>query len=128
MSIGDRIKLLRKEKLHKTQKEFGNCIGLKPNSVSDIESGKNNPTQQTIKAICREFNVSQDWILTGSGEIYDIPEDEIASVVSDLLEEDNPFYDLIIGIMKTYQQLDSKSQDALNNLSKALLDNMKKGG
>ena len=72
MHVGDRIKLLRKEELHKTQKNFGNCIGLKPNSVSDIESGKNNPTQQTIKAICREFNVNQDWILNGNVEIYDI--------------------------------------------------------
>lgn len=127
MHVGDRIKLLRKEELHKTQKDFGNRIGLKPNSVSDIESGKNNPTQQTIKAICREFNVNVNWILTGNGDIYDIPEDEVAAVVSELLEEDNPFYDLIIGIMKTYQQLDPKSQDALNTFGKALLDNMKRG-
>ena len=50
-AIGDRIKRLRKEILDKTQKEFGEHIGLKPNSVSDIESGKNNLTEQTANAI-----------------------------------------------------------------------------
>lgn len=67
-SIGVRIKYLRKDILNKTQKEFGSQIGLKPNSVSDIESGKNTPTEQTIKAICREFNANEEWLRTGNGE------------------------------------------------------------
>lgn len=66
-TIGDRIKYLRKTKLNKTQKEFGDCLGLKPNSISDIENGKNNPTQQTIKAICREFAIYEDWLINGTG-------------------------------------------------------------
>lgn len=64
-TIGERIRRLRKNVLDKTQKEFGSQIGLKPNSVSDIESGKNNPTEQTIKAICREFSINEDWIRNG---------------------------------------------------------------
>lgn len=68
-SIGERIKYLRKTILNKTQKDFGLQIGLKPNSVSDIESGKNSPTDQTIKAICREFNASEEWLRSGRGEI-----------------------------------------------------------
>ena len=125
-TIGDRVRILRKD-LRKTQKEFGEKIGLKPNSVSDIESGKNNLTEQTANAICREYNANKEWILSGMGDMYDIPEDETAAVVSDLLEEDNPFYDLIIGIMKTYKKLDDKSQTALKNMSQELLDNLKKG-
>lgn len=61
-SVGERIKYLRKDYLNKTQKDFGSQIGIKPNSVSDIESGKNNPTEQTIKAICREFGINEDWL------------------------------------------------------------------
>ncbi len=68
-SIGERVKYLRKEILNMTQKDFGIKIGLKPNSVSDIESGKNNPTNQTIKAICREFNVYEDWLQNGQGDM-----------------------------------------------------------
>ena len=76
-TIGDRIKYLRKTKLDKTQKEFGDRLGLKPNSISDIESGKNNPTQQTIKAICREFGINEDWLVNGTGgpDNMWIPED-----------------------------------------------------
>ena len=64
-SIGKRIRYLRKEILDITQKEFGSQIGLKPNSVSDIESGKNTATEQTIKAICREFKVRYQWLTEG---------------------------------------------------------------
>lgn len=126
-TIGDRIKYVRKEILkNKSQKDFGDMIGLKANSVSCIETGTNNPTEQTIKAICREFGINKDWLLTGKGDMYDVPEDEVAAVVSDLLEESNPFYDIIISIMKSYKKLDDKSQSALNALIQELLDNMKK--
>jgi len=65
-TIGDRIRYLRKEVLEKTQKDFGEKIGLKPNSVSDIESGKNNLTEQTANAICREFMVNEEWLRNGT--------------------------------------------------------------
>lgn len=79
-------------------------------------------SDRTIADICREFNVNKEWLQTGNGEIYNLPEDEVAAVVSNLLEEDNPFYDLIIDILKVYQQLDSKSKDVLQNLVKKLLE------
>lgn len=66
MHLGERIRYIRKEILNITQKEFGEQIGLKANSVSDIEKGKNNPTEQTIKAICREFNINEDWLRYGN--------------------------------------------------------------
>lgn len=68
-TIGERIRYLRKDVLGKTQKDFGNYIGLKPNSISDIESGKNVPTEQTLKAICREFNVNEEWLRYGKGSM-----------------------------------------------------------
>jgi len=64
--INIRVKKVR-EYLKKSQKAFGSALGLKPNSVSDIETGKNNVSEQSIKAICREFNVNEDWLRTGSG-------------------------------------------------------------
>ena len=68
-TTGERIRYLRKEVLKKTQKNFGSAIGLKPNSISDIESGKNIPTEQTLKAICREFNINEDWLRNGTGDM-----------------------------------------------------------
>ena len=34
-----------------------------------IEGGRNT-SDQTLKAICREFNVSEDWLRTGDGEMF----------------------------------------------------------
>lgn len=109
-----------------TQDEFAEKMGISKNYVSLIENGKKIPSDRLISDICREFKISKDWLVTGDGEMYCEQDDEIASVVSELLEEDNPFYELILGIMKTYQGLDPKSQELLRNLGKQLLDNLKK--
>lgn len=121
----DRIKKIRKN-ADLTQEKFAERLGIKRNTVATYETGKSEPMDNIIISICREFNVNREWLLTGKGDMYNMPEDEVAAVVSDLLEEDNPFYDLIVGIMRTYQKLDSKSQDALKNLSKELLNNIEK--
>lgn len=72
MTLGERIKKVRKEK-DLTQREFGKLIGIKPNSISLIESGDRNASEQVVLSICREFNVSEDWLRTGEGEMF-IPE------------------------------------------------------
>lgn len=127
--LHDRIKLLRK-KLGLTQEKFGEKIGLKKNSISQIENGVNSLTEQLLLSICREFNVSEEWLRYGTGEMFNpIPEeDEVALYVGELLQPDNPFADLIVEIMRTYSQLDSKSQDVLEEFSSKLMDNLKKEG
>lgn len=67
--IGDRIYFLRKQ-LNLSQRAFGEKIGIKKASMSSIEKNKSNPSTQTIKLICIEFNVSYDWLLDGVGDIF----------------------------------------------------------
>lgn len=123
--VKERILRIRKEsKL--TQDVFAERLGLSKNFVWMLEKGERVPSDRTIADICREFNVNKEWLLTGNGDMYDIPEDDVAAAASDLLEESNPFYDIIISIMKSYKKLDDKSQAALNDLIGELLDNMKK--
>ena len=121
----NRIFKIRKDS-KMTQDAFAEKLGLSKNFVWMLEKGERVPSERTISDICREFNVNKDWLLTGKGDIYDAPEDEVAAVVSDLLEESNPFYDIIISIMKSYKKLDDKSQAALNALIQELMDNMKR--
>ena len=123
----DRIKALRKDQ-DMTQTEFASKLSLSQNFIAQVESGKKNPSDRTILDISREFGVNEKWLLTGEGEMYKLIEDETAAIVSDLLEEENPLYDLILQIAKTYQQLDDKSQAVLLNFSKELLENLKKEG
>lgn len=66
---GDRIKDLRKM-LKLTQEEFGARIGLKKNSLSQIESKKNSLSPQNVLAVCREYGVNEKWLVSGEGEMF----------------------------------------------------------
>lgn len=121
----DRIKKIRAE-TGLSMEKFGERIGITRSSVCKLESGENSPSEQTIRLICKEFGVNKNWFLENKGDPYNEPEDEVAGIVSELLLEDNPFYDLIINIMQVYKRLDDNSQKALKNLSQELLDKTKK--
>lgn len=68
MTIGERIKEVRKSN-DLTLEKFGAKIKIKAASVSLIERGINNPSDQTISLICREFHINEDWLRTGEGEM-----------------------------------------------------------
>ncbi len=64
MTVNERIKELRLLQ-GLTMEQFGERIGIKRASVSLIESGKNNPSDQTIMLICREFGYNEEWLRDG---------------------------------------------------------------
>lgn len=100
MTQGERIREVRKE-LGLTLEKFGEKIGMKKNSVSQIENGKNSVTEQVVKSICREFNVDYIWLTTGDGEMF--------------IDTDDDFIERIDRIM-------IGEDDARKNLFKALLE------
>lgn len=69
IKINQRIKEVRKA-AGLTLEKFGQRIGITATSCSLLEKGKNNPSNQTILAICREFGVSEMWLRTGEGKPY----------------------------------------------------------
>ena len=64
MTVNERIKELRISQ-GLTMEQFGERIGIKRSSISLIESGKNNPSDQTIMLICREFGYNEEWLRDG---------------------------------------------------------------
>lgn len=112
MSIGDRVLQIRKEnKL--TQDDFAKKIKLSKNFVWMLEKGERVPSDRTISDICREFSISEEWLKTGNGDMYIIPIEEEALIISELIEKDSPVYDLVKSIIKIYKDLDVKSQEVL---------------
>lgn len=65
----ERIKELRKA-LGLTQLKFAESIGVRQNTVAQYEIGRNPPTDTVITLICREWNVSETWLRTGEGEMF----------------------------------------------------------
>ena len=65
----ERIKELRKT-LGLTLESFGDKVGVGKSTISRIENGTNGLTEQMILSICREFNVNEEWLRTGTGEMF----------------------------------------------------------
>lgn len=69
MNIGDQIKKLRRD-LNMTQTEFAKRIGSVQNTITGYESGRRNPSAPVIALICKEFDVREEWLRTGEGEMF----------------------------------------------------------
>lgn len=123
--VNERIRKLRKS-LGLTLEKFGGRLGVGKTAINKLEKGENNVTDQMFKSICREFNVNEEWLRNGTGEMFAIPEDETAAIVSDLLESrNNQFYDLILDIVKTYQTLSPMDQEIIKKFCQQLAETQK---
>ena len=88
--MNERLKKLRKA-LDLTQQEFADRIGIKRNSFANYETGRNTPIDAIIVSICREFNVNEDWLRDGVGDMF-LPTDRnanIAKLTKQLLNEES---------------------------------------
>ena len=66
----NRIKELRKA-LRVNQTTFAKELGVTPSAVCNWESGFRTPPASVILLICKEFNVSRDWIESGNGDMFE---------------------------------------------------------
>ena len=87
--INARIKELRKT-VKETQEVFSSRIGLSRNFIAQIETGVKIPSDRTVKDICKEYGVNEEWLRTGEGEMF-LPktrEDEIAELTMKALKDE----------------------------------------
>jgi transcriptional regulator with XRE-family HTH domain len=97
----ERILELRKA-LNLKQGEFAARLGMKGTALSMIEVGDNSLTEKNIRLICMTFNINEEWLRTGKGEMF---------AVSPYEEE----------FIETYRNLLPDSQQNLLKLAKKLL-------
>lgn len=112
--MNERVKQLRKE-LKLSGEKFGDKIGVKRAAISKIENGATGLSEQNIKSICREFNVNENWLRNGEGEMFN-PVDSLD--LDDLVSGADP---LEIDILKAYFTLDKDTREkALNHFLNSL--------
>ncbi len=68
-TIAERLKELRKL-LDLSQTDFGKKIGKNYHSVMRWELGKVLPPDNVAEHICDTFNVSKQWLVSGTGEVF----------------------------------------------------------
>lgn len=112
MTQGERIREVRKA-LGLTLEKFGEKIGMKKNSVSQIENGKNSVTEQVVKSICREFNVDYIWLTTGDGEMFVDTDDDFIERIDRIMAGED---DARKNLFKFMLELSDEDIEALDRL------------
>lgn len=108
MTQGERVKEVRKA-LGLTLDKFGEKVGVKKQTVSRIENGVNNVTDQMVLSICREFNVNYDFLMSGEGEMFD----DLPQTVLDELCAQYDLDDLDRTLVEMYIEMPEQVRDYL---------------
>lgn len=114
MTINERIAEIRKD-LGLTQTAFGQRIGVSRDTIANLEGGRSAISDLQKTAICREYNISMDWLETGEGEMKILPLDEDMELAMTLkkLGKRAPV-EIVKVILKMYEKLDDAARDALD--------------
>ena len=102
----DRIKKIRKE-LDLTQQKFSDKLGVQRNTIAMYEMGRTVPSDAIILSICREFNVNEDWLRTGQGEMFikQTRDEQIASFIGSIQSsEDDSFKKRFISMLSALDE------------------------
>lgn len=114
--MNTRLKKLR-EHLQMTQKQFAESIGISRPNLTNIETGKVQLADRNIKTICSVYNVNEDWLKNGNGEMFnDLSEDEeFDMLVGRLYADDDPFKKQVIKTMLTLDDEEWKFLEKMFN-------------
>lgn len=122
LNIGERIEILRKD-LSMSRRVFGERLGVSESVIVNIEYDRlKRPEQKEslYKLICKEFNVSEEWLRTGNGEMF-VPltrNQLITDFASDLIMEDNTFKKRLV---EALAKLDEDEWEVLEKLAESLI-------
>lgn len=126
--MNERIRKLRKA-LDLTQQKFADRLYVKRNTVGQWEIGRNELTDAAILSICREFNVNEEWLRTGEGEMFEelTEQQKILKYTALLLnDKDSAVASAIQTLIITYEQLDNASKATLEKIALQYINNLKK--
>lgn len=106
--MNERIKEIRNA-LNLTQQEFADKIKVKRNTVATYEMGRSVPSDSAVALICREFNVNEDWLRAGAGEMFvkKTRDEQIASFIGSIQSvEDDSFKKRFISMLSSLDESD----------------------
>ena len=112
MTQGERLRNIRKT-LNLTLEKFGEKLGVGKTAISKLEKGENSITDQMMLSICREYNVNENWLRTGEGDMFIkmTRNDELSQFVGQLMAtEDDSFKKRLVSALAA---LDENGWDIL---------------
>ena len=120
MTEGQRIKYLRKDVLELTLAKFSKELGVAVSTVSEIENGRNALSNQMVMLIRKVYNVNEEWLRTGDGDMFrKITGEERTAETIDIVMDINPDSEKLTLINKL-KDLDDQTVHALLMLIEAI--------
>ena len=113
MEVYERIRILRKEVLKMSQEVFAEHLGVSRSVIKNIELNALARPEQKLslyKLICSEFNVNEEWLLNGTGDMYASDEAEYGALIDRVMTGQN---EVAKNIFKTFALFDEKDWKAL---------------
>ena len=117
MSVPLRIKQIRKN-LGMSQKTFGENLGVSRDVINNIENGRVEATEATIKLVCATYKVDYWWLKDGAGEMYRSVDDDLMGKIDQLCDKN----ETAKALFKAFASLDEKEWEVLQKL----IDRIKK--
>jgi len=130
MHIGERIRFLRKS-MGLTQKEFAKKIGITQGYLTEVESGKKQPSEKVLKLISHTFGVSYEWLKYGKGEMWEKGGEEVPVWLREFMKEaSDEDIELVHAFIQLLKHATSKEDKELLKLflKKVASQEGKKGG
>lgn len=120
----ERIKELRKT-LGLTQQEMADKVGVKRNTIAQYEIGRNPPTDTVVTLICREFDVNEDWLRTGEGEMFveRNRDEELSAFFEGLMNGQSDFTRRLVSVLS---RLDESEWELLEKMAEKLMAELQK--
>lgn len=124
--MNERLKELRKS-LKMNQAEFAKALGVGQSSLAMIETNRRPLTNKNIKLICAEFDVNEEWLRTGKGEMFVIrsKEEELAVFFGDILNDGSSFKKRFISALAA---LDTEDWEVIEKFINSIIAEKKERG
>lgn len=114
--MNNRLKKLRKI-LSLSQEEFGKKINLSKPTISALENQTRGITDRVISDICETFNVNEEWLRNGTGEMFCHDEKTALSQLATEYHLDN----VDCRIIESYLQLGETQRKVMKEYLKLLV-------
>lgn len=110
MTTNQRIKELRL-KLGLSQAKFAKAISISNGYIAGLELGNRNVNDRLIKLICITFNVREEWLKNGSGNMFNEEPNQLADLAYATFKELKPEYqEYVLKQIDQLLQIQSKEE------------------
>lgn len=115
-TVNMRVSILRKH-LGLNQKDFAEALAIKQAALSMIENGQRDLSEKNIRLICGAYKVNYDWLVNGTGEMFQNDDGDAQAIIDSILTSDNEFMrDALIRLAR----LDEKYWEMLKEIIEQL--------